>query len=259
MRQFAVFTGAFAYEFRMQIRRRTLWITMSLFILFFIGIFARSPLSRIIQMMIHVPLLQVVVYWTQITNYVLPIAVGVMLADRLPRDRRTKVDELFMAMPGALSVRLAGKYLGSAVATILPVFAFYCIGVGFIVYETHNALAILLALVTFAVIALPGLLFVAAYSVACPAVLWVPLYQFLFVGYWFWGNFEIRSIPSLSYTILTPIGRYASQGIFGYNVFFESTTITPLMGVESIISLLFFAALILVILWQYMKWQQARQ
>ena len=35
---------------------------------------------------------------------------------------------------------------------------------------------------------LPGLLFVAAFSVSCPVILWVPLYQFLFVGYWFWGR-----------------------------------------------------------------------
>src|SRR5260370_19208210 len=68
----------------------------------------------------------------------------------------------------------------------------------------------------FVLIVLPGLLFVAAFSIACPAILWVPLYEFLFVGYWFWGNAlspTRTGIQTLSQTILTPIGTYISAGM----------------------------------------------
>jgi ABC-2 type transport system permease protein len=260
MHQLTVFAGAFDYEFRMQIRRRSLWITMLLFILFLLSVF--FGVSRgldVLPRLMHFPILELVVYWTCVVNFVLPIAVGVMLADRLPRDRRTKVEELLTSTPGALGSRILGKYLGSTAATIVPVFIFYSLGIALIVYETHNVLAIPLALVTFAAIALPGLLFVAAYSVACPAVLWVPLYQFLFVGYWFWGNYPIRNIPSLSRTLLRPIGAYMSSGFFGYNLFGADNAYTPLQGVESLLLLLGCAALILMILWQFLKWQKARQ
>ena len=44
------------------------------------------------------------------------MVVGIMLADRLPRDRRTRVAELLDTFPGALYARLFGKYLGSTLA-----------------------------------------------------------------------------------------------------------------------------------------------
>ena len=44
MNQLAVFAGAFNYEFRMQIRRRALWITMALIIFLLVGILSRPAL-----------------------------------------------------------------------------------------------------------------------------------------------------------------------------------------------------------------------
>lgn len=180
-----------------------------------------------------------------------------LLADRLHRDRRTRVDELFYSMPGALSARLAGKYFGSLFATLVPVLLFYGIGVGVITWQTHTLLALPLALATFAGIMLPGFLFVTAFSLACTAVLWVPLYQFLFICYWFWGN-ELGThsgIPTISETILTPDGKYAVHGFFGVDSFINATSV---QATESTLLLIGLAAFAMFALWSYLKWEYSR-
>ena len=261
MNQFAVFLGVFTYEFRMQLRRRSVWLTMLLIALLLVLILTRSPISGDLMNRLRLlPIKDLVVYWTDIINLIMPIGVGVLLADRLPRDRKTKVDELLTSMPGALSLRLLGKYLGSMVATLMPMLIFYLIGLGVILYATQNLAALLFALEAFTAIVLPGILFISAFSIACPAIMWVPLYQFLFVGYWFWGNALTpgSGIPTLNNTILTPIGEYQTQGFFNVHLF-QLPSATALQGVESILVLVGLAAFALFVLWGYLRLLQARQ
>lgn len=266
MNQLSVFSGVVRYEFRMQIRRPALWITMLLFALLIVGMggvgsgisfsilhgeLVRNAESR--------PLLNILAQWAYRMNAFFPIAIGVLLADRLPRDRRTKTEELFATAPGALSARLLGKYCGSLLATLIPVLTVYTLGVGVIAYSAQNVLVIPLSLAPFAVINLPGMLFVSAFSIACTSIIWTPLFQFLFVGYWFWGNLlgTRFGIPTLSGTILTPIGGYMASGIFGLP--FIQPGATAMQGIESIILLLVIAALVIYTFWGLLKWQQARQ
>lgn len=259
MNQFSVFLGVLRCEFRMQIRRPALWITMLLFTLLIVGIGGGLFRGELLNQAAAFPLVSVLAQWAYRANTFLPIAVGVLLADRLPRDRRTKSEELFIAAPGSLSARLLGKYCGSLLATLLPVGIVYALGVGFIVYGSQNALAIPLSFVTFAGVILPGMLFVGAFSIACTSILWVPLYQFLFVGYWFWGNLLgwRFGIPTLSWTILTPIGGYMASGIFGAP--YIQPEATAVQGIESIALLLPITTLVMATLWGLLKWQQARQ
>ena len=267
MNQLSVLFGVVNYEFRMQIRRRALWIAFLLFTLLISGVFrGRAGLFYyILTNPEHTPLLRLVVTWTNEMNTFFPIIVGVLLADRLSRDRRTRVDELFTSMPGSLSIRLVGKYLGCTCATLLPLLAYYNIGIAGILYQTHNIQAIPLAIETFAAIMLPGILFISAFSIACTAILWVPLYQFLFIGYWFWGNLLSpgHGIPTISDTILTPIGSYISAGLFGGDIFQAQDGIygihpTALQGVESMFLLLGISVFVMFVLWSYLKWEQAR-
>src|SRR5215470_18727940 len=217
MQQIPVLFGVVKYEFKMQIRRSSLWIA-------YIGVAAllvRSMLTEVIHAQVfglaNAPMNKLVAALVFSTNLLLPIPLGIFLADRLPRDRRTRVDELFTSMPGALRTRIVGKYLGSLLATIIPMFISYILLIGFLLYQTHNLLSIPLVVADFVLIVLPGTLFVAAFSIACPAIMWVPLYQFLFVGYWFWGNLlpPGRGIPTLSNTILTPLGDTMLAGLYG--------------------------------------------
>ena len=264
MNSLFIFFGVAKYEFRMQIRRKAMWIAF--LSLTFLGSIFGGPgatFFRLTDNPFHLTLLQLVAFWTSQVNAFMPIIFGIMLADRLARDRSTKVDELFLTTPGPLNVRLAGKYVGSVLATIIPILLYDSIGIGFILYKSQNLMTIPYALATFAAISLPGLLFVAAFSIACPTILWVPLYQFLFVGYWFWGNLlnPVFGIPTLSQTILTPIGNYMDAGIFGDPFGRVSPKVAPtaLQGVESIVLLLAITILVMFVLWGLLKWKQARQ
>jgi ABC-type transport system involved in multi-copper enzyme maturation permease subunit len=243
------------YEFRMQVRRKALWITFLAFCLPLLSI-TLTPWSGYFD---GLSTAHLVVNWSLAVQFLHPLAFGVLLADRLPRDRRLGVTELLQTLPAAPGGRFLGKFLGATLATLAPVLLVYAAGVGYIVYDTGDIGALPLALAAFAVINLPGLLFVAAFSVSCPAVLWVPLYQFLFVGYWFWGNLipPGTDIPSLSRTVLTPLGEYMANGFFGT----EATAVraTPLEGALSAGLLLALGALALVCANHYLRWQQARQ
>ena len=262
MRQSKMLLGILIYEFKMQIRRRSLWIA-------FIGctlLLTRTLLRevsnpRFFGLVNNSPITEFVVTMIFTTNLLLPIIFGVFLSDRLPRDRRTNVNELFNSMPVALNTRIVGKYLGSALASIVPMFICYSLLIGFLLYETHNALILPLFLLDFVLVVLPGLLFVAAFSIACPAIIWVPLYQFLFIGYWFWGNVlsPRNGIPTLSSTILTPIGTYISTGILGISEVPWVPYATFLEGISSLILLPAIAIFVLYILWRFLSWQRDRQ
>ena len=102
---------------------------------------------------------------------ILPLIFGILLAGRLPRDRRTGVDELLDTLPATSGGRLAGKFLGAAFATATPIFFFYCIGIVYLSVDRGDWTAVPLGLLAFAAINLPGLLFVGAFSIACTAIL----------------------------------------------------------------------------------------
>src|SRR5258708_3976226 len=165
MNQFSVFLGALRYEFRMQVSRRALWITMILLEVLLVWFLSRhAGLDDILAPLRQSPLSKAIAYWADMVNFgILPIGIGILLADRLPRDRQTKVVELFTSLPGALSSRLVGKYLGSTLATLLPMAMFYCLGIGYILFQTHNILALPLALAAFVTIVLPGILLIGAF------------------------------------------------------------------------------------------------
>lgn len=204
--------GALAYEFRMQVRRPAVWVVVLATIAAVVALtkvpFHRDASDRTAA--------QTVADWASMLQVLTPAAIGCLLADRLPRDRRLRVDELLNTVPLGPGARVVGKYLGSVAATVVPMAAAYAAGV-LVLAATFGAAVLGPALAAFAVVSLPGLLFVAAFSIGFPAVMSVPLYQFLFVGYWFWGNFLGPGfrIPTISQTILTPIGGYALSAFFG--------------------------------------------
>src|SRR5438270_10993088 len=114
MNQLYAFVGALNYKFRMQIRRRSVWITfiaLGLLVTQF-----HQPWYRPITP----PAVEAMIYWTQEMHSLLAIVVGILLADRVPRDRRTRIEELLATIPGALGARLGGKCIGSILAPLIP-------------------------------------------------------------------------------------------------------------------------------------------
>jgi ABC-2 type transport system permease protein len=252
MGAWVAFAGAFRYEFRMQARRKAVWITVFAVSLLLVS-GARNPWN----VAKTTPLWHVVSNWAFVLSVITPIGIGVMLADRLPRDRRTRSAEVLDTLPASFAARLWGKYLGSTLATLLPVLTLYAAGLGYILARWHDARAIPYALVAFAAINLPGALFVGAFSVCCPALFWVPLYQFLFVGYWFWGNLvPPEMMPTLSGTWLSPVGGTALAGLFHDDNWYTSGA-TAWSGVGSIALLLASAAIALQVTHAYILWRNA--
>ena len=255
------FQGIFKYEFHMQIRRPSLWIFFGLIAVY--GYFVMGGGTRLYatlqQEIVSHSLLYTSVDSVSTGELLAPLCVGCLLADRLVRDRRVKVDELFNTMDVSLQTRLWGKYFGALAATMVPLFLVFCFFQAHILVASHNLLVIPFFLLALLVVVLPGLLFVTAFSLACPMVMPVPLYQFLFASYWLWGNLFLkqRVLPTLSRTILTPSGALIANGFFGTNT--ELLGITPpFAAVASMFVLLSIAALVMLVLWRFLKWQQFR-
>ncbi len=259
MKHLSVLLGALSYEFRMQLRRVAVWATFGALGLVF------TQFHQPWNWPITTPAGDALIYWTTEMHSILALALGILLADRLVRDRSTKMEELLNTFSAPIHLRLVGKYLGSTLATLLPVVAIYAIGVSYILFRWHTIQALPLAFAAFGAIVLPGTLFVGAFSLACPVIIWMPLYQFLFVGYWFWGNLLPGfGIPTLSETILTPIGSFMCTGFFNptgregvCNPGIQGATATQ--GVESVLLLFAIAAFVMLVLPLYLQWQQARQ
>lgn len=262
MSQLSALLGAARYEFLMQIRRIALWVGMLFLYPFCFNHFNSFFLDSSTIPSARFSLGQ----WTQFIGLFFPLAAGLLLADRFTRDRKTRVDEVLTTTQSALGARLAGKYIGSSLATLIPIFVAYAIGAALIISHWNDFGDVPLALGMFLVGLVPAVLFVGAFSIACTTVLWPVLYQFLFVGYWFWGNFlnPKLGIPTLNGTLLTPSGKHAITGIFlqGIDTHIKGYTLsvsTFQQGIESLLVLLGCALVVQLATWGWLRWQQAHR
>ncbi len=249
--------GVMAYEYRMQVRRGALWLTMGGFALALLALTLGSTTWHTYSRERSALLSFADV--ASLVMLLLPVAVGLLLADRLPRDRTTQVLEVLDTLPTATGTRLVGKYLGSTLATLTPMVGLYLAGIGYVLaLRGRDFAAFPLAVLPLAAIILPGCLFVAAFSVAVPSLLWPPLYQFLFVGYWFWGNLLLlASLPTLNGTLLTADGDYMLVAFFGGDGAAVHRASVG-QGVASMVWLLGLGTLALVGAWGWHRWQRAR-
>lgn len=264
----AAFRGAAAAEFRMQARKRSLWVTLAILLAWqFIGTGDAHPL-RLAE---GTPAGRLLAAWALMLNVFTPIGVGTLLADRLPRDRRLGTWELLESTPAAGGALLWGKYAGATLATLLPAALYWAGLTAWLTAERAAPGLPLASAAAFALVVLPGMLFVAAFSVACTALLWPPLYRVLFVGYWFWGNLlNPDLLPTLSGTVLTPVGSYAAEGLFGADSFWGGQNSAPVLAalspdpspasaLASVALLLALAALALDACRRLLAWQARRR
>lgn len=261
MNQRAILWGIIRYEFKMQVRRRSLWIVFAGIALLMLATMPGELINTRPQAG-EMTLLQLVASVTLATNWLPTLAIGVFLADRFPRDRSHRIDELFESTVGALHTRLAGKYLGCLLGTLLPAFLANCFVVAWLAYFKHTLLVLPLSLVTYITIVMPGICFITAFTLACTSCMWVPLYQFLFIGYWFWGNmFGSNSrLPTLSTTILTPRGTFIASGLFGISpLSLGIQSAAPLTGIASMLLLLVIPLLVMLLFYRYLRWEQLRK
>lgn len=260
MRSLAALRGTFQYELLMQVRRPSLWITFLLVSVFVLRTFDGLYLSD------QIPTGATALgSWSGFLALFYPLAGGLLLADRFPRDQKYHVTELLVTTPSGLGARLWGKYAGATVATLIPVLALYLGGALLIMQYHHDFAALPLALALFVANMGTAVLFVGAFSIACTTVIWPTLYQFLFVGYWFWGNFlnPKLGIPTLNGTLLTPSGHSIIAGLFPSTVLtrpgFHGATATAAQGIGSLALLLGCAFLAQLATWGWLRWRQQHQ
>jgi hypothetical protein len=205
--------GAFAYEFRMQVRKWSLWIVLAVLI----GVMVATAGPKFpTHLPPGTPIRQVMGSWMIGFNLLVGVGVGTLLADRLVRDRKLGVAGLLDGLPAGQGTRLWGKYLGTLAASAAPIVVAMLSAGGYEAAHRGTPAAIGWALVAFAGIALPGLAFVAAFALLVPMALSAPLFRVLFIGYWFWGNaLNPDLLPTINGSLLTPVGGYASAGLFG--------------------------------------------
>jgi hypothetical protein len=207
-----VLLGAARYELRMQLGKRSMWIASGLvgaLFLWEVLNLRRAPSDPVGTAA------QNVAGYALSLNLFAGAVFGCLLADRLVRDRRLGVVELLDATPAGFGTRLAGKYLGMIAACLVPLLLIWVIGLARLATELPPAATFGYGLAAFAVIEIPGLLFVAALALAGPTLLGGPLFRVLFVGYWLWNILPAEVVPGPSGTLLTPSGDVARVGLFG--------------------------------------------
>jgi ABC-2 type transport system permease protein len=211
------FVAVLRYEFRMQVRKRSVWLVpaLSILLILLIGFSLLRDLfdpaeARTVAKAAMIELgIQL--------NAVLPIGYGCLLADRLIRDDRLRVAPVLDATPARSGPRLLGKYLGTATATAIPIVAIYAVlAVAYAVHWGQSA-ALGWALVTFGLVMVPGLLFVAAFALTVPLIMPAPLFRVLFVGYWIWGFLVAPAMmPTLAHSVIQPGGGYAVNALLDH-------------------------------------------
>jgi ABC-2 type transport system permease protein len=266
MDRLSVFLGAARYEFRMQLRRRAIWFVPALFGALLLPLWYLFESCDLHGCMQHQgeggPLVwsppipgDAVLQWAQFVAVLLPVGAGLVLADRLARDRQHHVDEVFETASGALGPRLFGKYLGSTAATLIPIAALYGAVVLYILTQAPQGNVLPLAVAAFAAVVAPAVLFAGGLSVALPAVVRVPVYQFLFIVYWFGANLMTPKVglPSLTSTWLNATGPWAQAGLFHFKWFNLTLQATPAQALGSIALLVGLGILAVAGAWAYLR------
>ncbi|PRY23414.1 hypothetical protein [Pseudosporangium ferrugineum] len=213
-----VFGASLRYEFRMQIRKRSVWLVPALTLVLFLLI-GGSLLRDLFDAAERPAEARVAVAGLAVQIHVLlTIGFGCLLADRLVRDDRLRVAPLLDATPASPVARLLGKYLGAGAATAVPILVAYF---GFtLAYAGYVGApeAVGWALATCAVVLVPGMLFVAAFALAVPLLMPAPLFRVLFVGYWLWGNVVAPvMMPTLAQTLIHPLGGYPLTALLDFH------------------------------------------
>ncbi len=256
------FWGVLCYEYRMSIRRWSFWIAFGLLFVPYGVVLVSSavdPAEHLIALDAAWGEIGRVVYTLNMT---MPVFAGIVIADRLVRDNRLGVTELLQSTALSRRAYILGKYAAGFLSTLTPVALATGIASVFALANGAPLWSLPVFLLAFAAITVPAYLFVAAFSLACPLVIPVRVYQILFTGYWFWGNYlNPKAFPSLNGTLLTPGGIFALEGFFGVSsskLLPGEVLRTPLEAALNLAVLAGCVVIVLAALDRYLAWRGSR-
>jgi ABC-type transport system involved in multi-copper enzyme maturation permease subunit len=251
------------YEFNMSIRRPGFWVAYILVSLFYLisimstlidGSHGIIPADQIWAEAVHTVFM---------FNIFMPLLAGILAADRMQRDFQLRVAELHRSSPLTNPIYILAKYLGVLVSVLIPIFLISLISGLLLIGQGLVDLQILWPLLlAFLAIAVPAHAFVVAFSLACPLIIPLRIYQVLFTGYWFWGNLiSPKVFPTISDTVLNAVGQYPLQAYF--DVLTDSTApvseaFTPPEAILNLIVLMACITCALFASHYYLRWQYKR-
>ncbi len=245
------------YEARMGLRRWGVWLAIMVVGLQYVLSYGPTNLLRAAP---GVTVWQAAGTAAYLFNVLLPVVGGIAMADRLARDAQLRTRELVFSTPLPRLSYVLGKYAGTVIGVLIPVFLLWLAAAALFVRGGTPQEFFVPALAAFAAIIAPAYLFVGAFSIACTAVLPVRVYQILFTGYWVWGNFVMPDfVPTLNGTLLTPSGVFAAGGFFQTSFQMGQPQYTTIEAVLNLLVLAACAGLALLALERYLAWQTARE
>ena len=257
------FLGITRHEFSMSIRRPGFWIAYILLCLFYIISVLTPSMDGSEDIIRPDQIWPGAGHVVFMFNIFLPLLAGILTADRMQRDLRTGIRELQRSTPLSMPAYIAAKYVGVLLSVLVPMFLLVFVTGTVLVAKGLAPLSFLWPLLlAFLSIAVPAHAFVVAFSLACPLVMPLRVYQVLFTGYWFWGNLlNAKVFPSISDTVLNAVGQYPLQAFF--NMYTDSTHkveggFTPPEAVLNLIVLALCIAIALFVLDRYLRWQEHR-
>ena len=214
------FAGILRHETGMSLRRKGLWIAYGLLFVFHtVLLFTPPPLGEMVkgEVIGKREVWQVAGRFLLACNVFFPVVAGILSADRVRRDFQLGLRELQESTPVSRHAYVLAKYLGALASSLLPLFLWVMgIAVSMTVLGRAHGSILYAVPVAFLAITVPAFAFVVAFSLACPTIMPLSIYQILFTGYWFWANFiPPKLFPTLNGTLLTPGGMFAQQGFFG--------------------------------------------
>lgn len=247
------FLGVMKYEYQMSIQRKGLLVIALLFTGFYLYMWIDLGIEAVLDEDIHQLLFSEAGQTVFFLNLFFPVVAGISAADRAIRDYQLGVRELLRATSANNITYVLGKYFGVVLSLLtvelliaLLVSTFLVIAYQWpAVFVFYNLLAVL-------ILSGPGLLFITAFSLICPLFMPVRVYQILFTGYWFWGNFLSPKVMfTISDTLLNASGKYALMAFFGVKIAIDSPDVPPIKAIANILVLFGCAGLALTTMLAY--------
>jgi len=247
----------------MSLRRRGMWIAyLILYIFYGFILFYPDPSGKNVPFPVN-ELWQVAGYILFYSNMFMVLLGGILSADRMLRDYRLGVRELQKSTPLRLPVYLLAKYFGVLAGVSVPMLVWMLIVAVLGMSYGAPLYFIGIMLVAFLSMGVPAYAFVVAFSLACPLIMPLRVYQVLFTGYWFWGNYlQPGAFLTISGTLLVPSGKYVMEGFLGG--FPSSNTNLPASfytATDAFLNLSVLVVCIVAVLFTlnyYLKWQLHR-
>ncbi|MDK2982483.1 MAG: hypothetical protein PWQ55_2830 [Chloroflexota bacterium] len=254
------FLGVLRYEFNMSFKRRSILITALLFSAYYIYLWLTNEYSFDIAEGFVNPLFAQAGRNVFGLNLFFPVVVGIAASDRALRDFQLGTRELLRATHLRKTTYVLGKYCGVVASFIALEFIIVFLVSTLIVFIYHvPAIIILYHFLCVLFISAPGLCFIIAFSLFFPLFMPLRVYQILFTGYWYWGNFISPTVMfTLSDTVLNASGEFPMTAFLGVMVSVDSPLVTQAKAITNIAVLLLTAALVLAAMTTYINKTERR-